>query len=108
MYLFDGGDRGQGPELEPLAAGAAVLRRFALPLADDLWRDIGKVLDAAPLRQMTTPNGLRMSVAMSNCGALGWVSDRRGYRYEEIDPDSGRAWPAMPGSFSTLAGAAAE
>jgi alkylated DNA repair protein (DNA oxidative demethylase) len=57
---------------------------------------------------MVTPGGLPMSVAMSNCGVLGWVSDRRGYRYDPVDPDSGRAWPAMPSLFSTLAGAAAE
>lgn len=77
-------------------------------MADQLWRDITEILDAAPLRHMVTPGGLRMSVAMSNCGALGWVSDRRGYRYDPVDPDSGRAWPAMPPSFSSLAGAAAE
>ena len=95
------------PVIETLAAGAAVLRGFASPVAEQLWSDITQVLDAAPLRHMVTPGGLRMSVAMSNCGALGWVSDRRGYRYTAVDPDSGRAWPAMPASFSALAAAAA-
>ncbi|MET0519785.1 MAG: DNA oxidative demethylase AlkB, partial [Burkholderiaceae bacterium] len=77
------------------------------PMAEDLWRDIGEVLAAAPPRHLITPGGLRMSVAMSNCGELGWVSDRRGYRYNAIDPDSGRAWPAMPASFQRLAQTAA-
>jgi DNA oxidative demethylase len=96
-----------GPAKQPLADGAAVLRGYATPMAADLWRDIGQVLDAAPARHLITPGGLRMSVAMSNCGQLGWVSDRRGYRYDAIDPDSGRAWPAMPASFRNLAEAAA-
>jgi DNA oxidative demethylase len=110
MDLFADGDlpAHAGPAVEPLAEGAAVLHGFAAAAATDLWADIAKVLDAAPLRHLVTPGGLRMSVAMSNCGALGWVSDRRGYRYDAIDPESGRPWPAMPTSFVQLAGAAAE
>jgi len=108
LFAGDAVPADDGPVIEPLAAGAALLRRFAAPMADELWSDIAKVLDAAPLRHMVTPGGLRMSVAMSNCGALGWVSDRRGYRYDPVDPDSGRAWPAMPASFSSLASAAGE
>src|SRR3546814_1795732 len=65
------------------------------------------VLDAAPLRHRVTPGGFTMSVAMSNCGALGWISDRRGYRYARDDPDSGLPWPAMPAAFERLAAAAA-
>jgi len=61
----------------------------------------------APFRHLFTPGGLRMSVAMSNCGALGWVSDRRGYRYDAIDPASGQPWPRMPEVFLKLAGSAA-
>ncbi len=94
--------------LVQLGQGAALLRGFAASVADELWSGITKCLDAAPLRHMVTPGGLRMSVAMSNCGALGWVSDGQGYRYDAVDPDSGQAWPAMPESFSNLAGAAAE
>ena len=56
---------------------------------------------------MTTPGGFRMSVAMTNCGAAGWVSDRTGYRYDRIDPDNGQPWPAMPASFFDLATGAA-
>src|SRR3546814_5560483 len=65
------------------------------------------VLDAAPLRHLITPGGFTMSVAMSNCGALGWTSDRRGYRYARDDPDSGLPWPAMPAAFARLATVAA-
>ena len=110
MDLFADGvaPAADGPALQPLAAGATVLRGFAVPMADELWSDTAKVLHAAPLRHMVTPGGLRMSVAMSNCGALGWVSDRRGYRYDAVDPVGGHAWPAMPTSFSSLAWAAAE
>jgi DNA oxidative demethylase len=108
MDLFDAEPAPEGSATEPLAPGAVLLRRFAAAKADVLWHDLHHVLAAAPLRHMVTPNGLRMSVAMSNCGALGWVSDRQGYRYDGCDPQSGRAWPAMPASFGALAGAAAE
>src|SRR5688572_3422206 len=57
---------------------------------------------------MLTPGGQRMSVAMTSCGALGWITDRRGYRYVAADPKNGRPWPAMPAAFLRLAGAAAE
>jgi alkylated DNA repair protein (DNA oxidative demethylase) len=57
---------------------------------------------------MQTPGGKTMSVAMSNCGDAGWVSDRRGYRYDALDPLTGRTWPAMPDLFVTLASDAAE
>lgn len=93
--------------IEPLADGAAVLRGFAAGAADDLWREIGRVVEAAALRRMVTPGGLRMSVSMTNCGALGWVSDRKGYRYDAVDPDSGHAWPGMPTVMRHLARTAA-
>lgn len=96
-----------GPRVEPLADGAMVLRGFATATAGTLWREIGRVIEAAPLRHGVTPGGLRMSVAMTNCGALGWVSDRSGYRYDAVDPDDGRAWPSMPGPMRGLALAAA-
>jgi alkylated DNA repair protein (DNA oxidative demethylase) len=86
-----------------LAPGAMWLRGFALGCAPALWVDLKQVLEAAPPRHMITRGGFRMSVAMSNCGALGWVSDAQGYRYDAIDPDSGRPWPAMPASFVELA-----
>lgn len=95
------------PGREPLGEQACVLRGFALPHLPDVLPALRDVLDQAPFRQMATPGGRTMSVAMSNCGALGWTSDRRGYRYTTHDPDSGRPWPAMPAAFLRLAGEAA-
>jgi alkylated DNA repair protein (DNA oxidative demethylase) len=95
------------PAREPLAPGAMLLRGWAKPDAVALLADLQAVLEQAPLRHMVTPGGFRMSVAMSNCGALGWVSDPTGYRYDAVDPDSGRHWPAMPASFMRVARLAA-
>lgn len=92
---------------EPLAPGAMLLRGRATLDAVALMVDLEAVLARAPLRHMITPGGFRMSVAMSNCGALGWVSDGNGYRYEAVDPGSGQRWPAMPASFRRLARLAA-
>jgi alkylated DNA repair protein (DNA oxidative demethylase) len=90
-----------------LAPGAFVLPRLALADAPALLDGVHAVLAQAPLRHWVTPGGLRMSVAMSNCGALGWVSDRTGYRYDARDPDTGQAWPAMPPALRELARRAA-
>lgn len=90
-----------------LGRDARVLRGFALPWADRLLAALAEVERAAPPRHMVTPGGLAMSVANTNCGALGWVSDRRGYRYSATDPESGLPWPAMPAAFAELALAAA-
>lgn len=90
-----------------LGAEARVLRGFALPWVDGLLAALAEVERAAPPRHMLTPGGLAMSVANTNCGALGWVSDRRGYRYSATDPASGQPWPAMPAAFAELARAAA-
>jgi alkylated DNA repair protein (DNA oxidative demethylase) len=56
---------------------------------------------------MATPGGQKMSAAITNCGAAGWVSDRRGYRYEQRDPEAGGKWPEMPALFHDLATVAA-
>jgi alkylated DNA repair protein (DNA oxidative demethylase) len=88
---------------EWLEPGAVVLRAFALAQADTLLAGIDAIARAAPFRHLTTPGGQRMSVAMTNCGPLGWVSDRRGYRYTSSDPVSGKPWPAMPDAFRQLA-----
>lgn len=92
---------------EPLGAGAALLRRFAVPFETALLTALREVTSSAPFRHMITPGGYRMSVAMSNCGPLGWVTDKAGYRYDAIDPVSGLPWPSMPESFMRLATAAA-
>lgn len=97
------------PRKEELAPGAYVIREFAL--ADEIAHvdALREVATISPFRNMITPGGFRMSVAMTNCGALGWVTDRTGYRYDAIDPESGQPWPAMPASFLRLAkNAAAE
>lgn len=91
-----------------LAPGAVLLRRFARSEESTLDNALSEVVAQAPFRHMVTPGGHRMSVAMSNCGALGWHSDRRGYRYTAIDPESGTPWPSMPEAFFRLAQAAAE
>ena len=83
------------------------MRGYALPVADALMQGVEAVLAAAPLRHLVTPGGQTMSVAMSNCGALGWVSDRRGYRYLAVDPLSNQPWPPMPNEFLALATRAA-
>src|SRR3569623_2923647 len=88
---------------EPLAPGAVVLRRFVLADEAAIMAELNAVIAAAPLRHMVTPGGYRMSVAMRNCGALGWVSQAAGYRYDALDPESGKAWPAMPPAFLKLA-----
>src|SRR5438093_1795365 len=86
-----------------LAEGAAVLPGFALPVEQELLAAIDAVAAEAPFRHMITPGGFRMSVAMTNCGPLGWVTDGTGYRYDAIDPLSGRSWPQMPDIFLHLA-----
>ena len=91
----------------PLAPGAIVLRGFAEPFDGALASALARVVEGAPFRHMITPGGHRMSVAMTNCGALGWVTDRTGYRYDGRDPESGRRWPAMLGVFVELASRAA-
>ena len=93
---------------QQLVPGAAWLHRFALIDEEDLLAGLQDITAKAPFRHMVTPGGFAMSVAMSNCGSLGWVSDRSGYRYDTVDPMSGRSWPPMPQSFSRLATAAAE
>jgi alkylated DNA repair protein (DNA oxidative demethylase) len=93
---------------EVLAEGAVLLRGYCAADAADLLRELDSVSAAAPFRHMITPGGYRMSVAMTNCGAVGWVSDASGYRYSRFDPSSGAAWPAIPEGFLRLAAGAAE
>jgi DNA oxidative demethylase len=88
---------------ESLCEGAMVLRGFALAGEAALLQALDVIVAQAPFRHLVTPGGFRMSVAMTNAGSLGWVSDRRGYRYDPIDPDSGKPWPPMPAAFLRLA-----
>ncbi|MHA7112895.1 DNA oxidative demethylase AlkB [Pseudomonas promysalinigenes] len=96
-----------GPEPQHLASQTVLLPGFALSVLEPLLDALRPVLRAAPLRHMQTPGGLNMAVALTNCGALGWVSDAKGYRYTTSDPISGQAWPALPQVLLELAGRAA-
>jgi DNA oxidative demethylase len=95
------------PSRETMAEGAVLLRGFARPFEAELIAGIGEIAAQAPFRHMVTPGGHSMSVAMTNCGSAGWVTDRSGYRYDGVDPESGAPWPAMPAAFRTLAAQAA-
>lgn len=90
-----------------LGSSAYVLRQFALPYLTDVLPALAGIEASSPFRNMVTPGGFTMSVALTNCGALGWTTDRRGYRYTAIDPNNQRPWPAMPLIFSRLAREAA-
>lgn len=96
-----------GPVPERIADGAMLLRGFARPIERDLIAALRDIAAQAPFRHMVTPGGHQMSVAMTNCGNAGWITDRSGYRYDAIDPESGKPWPAMPSAFRELAGQAA-
>ena len=106
MNLFQD-HAGTDLQSEELAAGAFLLRGLALPEEAALLRDVQEITERSPFRHMVTPGGFRMSVAMTNCGSLGWVTDRSGYRYDSLDPERGQPWPAMPASFLRLAQTAA-
>jgi DNA oxidative demethylase len=103
--LFDSAD--VLPAREPIGEGAMILRGFARLIQHDLLNAVSSVTGKSPFRRMFTPGGHQMSVAMTNCGNLGWVTDRSGYRYDAIDPESGQPWPEMPPVFRELAGEAA-
>lgn len=96
------------PSRQQLADGAILLRRYALPSENELLEAMADIIAIAPLRHMTTPGGYVMSVAMTNCGDYGWVSEPSGYRYSPTDPLSGHNWPSMPKSFLRLATSAAQ
>ena len=103
--LFDGDSLPHS--VEPLEAGAVLLRGFVTKETPALLEEVALIAQAAPFRHMITPGGYTMSVAMTNCGRTGWVSDRAGYRYDLMDPVTGTPWPAMPAAFLELAARAA-
>lgn len=96
----------EAPWQEPLAEGAMILRRFACADTRQLLAQIAQLATLSPFRQMVTPGGYTMSVAMTNCGEVGWTTDSRGYLYSPIDPLTSRPWPAMPTIFRELSDAA--
>jgi len=95
-------------DTEALAEGAVLLRGYVADKADVLWKVLADILSVAPFRHMVTPGGFRMSVALTNCGDAGWLSDRTGYRYGPVDPLTGLHWPEIPASFRTVAIGAAK
>jgi alkylated DNA repair protein (DNA oxidative demethylase) len=103
--LFD--DTPPAPYAEPLEEGAALLRGFARADVSALLEEVARIAAVAPFRHLVTPSGYTMSVAMTNCGNVGWVSDRKGYRYDSTDPDTSKPWPAFPKLFLDLAQRAA-
>ena len=90
-----------GKRKEMIGPGAMILRGFALD--PELLQGVARVAEAAAFRHFQTPGGRQIGVEMTNCGALGWISDRRGYRYDAQDPLTGQPWPAMPDAFAALA-----
>jgi alkylated DNA repair protein (DNA oxidative demethylase) len=90
-------------DAEAIGDGAVLLHGYATRDADALMTTVRAIEAGAPFRNMITPGGFRMSVAMTNCGAAGWITDRRGYRYDAIDPVTGNPWPVMPALFHRLA-----
>ena len=99
---------GEPPAHEPLTPGAFLLHAFVQPDEQQLYDAIQALAFQSPFRHMSVRGGKQMSVAMTNAGPLGWVSDLTGYRYDPVDPESGRPWPAMPPIFQRLSAAAAE
>ncbi|QNI36332.1 DNA oxidative demethylase AlkB [Edaphobacter albus] len=95
------------PSIEPLVDGVALLRAFCRDDAPILLDSITNVASASPFRQMVVPSGHTMSVGMTNCGDLGWTTDRTGYRYTAHDPVTGKPWPPMPSALLDLAQRAA-
>src|SRR5947209_9170298 len=95
-------------QVERLGPAAVLLRRFASARETALLASLESIAAQAPFRHMITPGGFTMSVAMTNCGPFGWVTDRSGYRYSPTDPVSGQPWPSMPSVFLELAGDAAK
>lgn len=106
MDLFDEQRAGQH-RAETLAPGATLLHGFVGHDDRALVASLQTVVVAAPFRHMVTPGGHAMSVAMTNCGQVGWVTDRKGYRYDRFDPETGHPWPPMPAIFRDLARRAA-
>jgi DNA oxidative demethylase len=95
------------PSREVIAEGAVLLRGFARDVDAELIATLRDLAAQAPFRHMVTPGGHQMSVAMTNCGRAGWITDINGYRYDAVDPETGESWPDMPLLLRDLAERAA-
>jgi len=89
------------------AEGVTLLRAFCINQAPDLLDAINTITQSSPFRNMIVPSGHTMSVAMTNCGSLGWTTDRTGYRYTPLDPTTNKPWPPMAEILQHLATSAA-
>ncbi|TLU74336.1 DNA oxidative demethylase AlkB [Lichenicoccus roseus] len=101
---------GLGPPLparEQLGDGAWLLHGHVLQHEAALFAAALAVAAQSPFRRMATRGGGMLSVAMTNCGKVGWISDARGYRYDRIDPLTGHPWPELPSLFGSVAREAA-
>ncbi|MFW5926823.1 MAG: DNA oxidative demethylase AlkB [Wenzhouxiangella sp.] len=104
--LFDNGE--SKGSAERLSEGTVLIRGRVSEHAEAIIERIRQITRRAPFRHLVTPGGHTMSVSMTSCGELGWMSDRKGYRYTASDPRSDRPWPPMPGLFAELAAETAE
>lgn len=104
LSLFEDED----PWSEELAPGAVLLHHFASSREHDLWESLRAITKMSEFRHMTTTRGHSLSVGMTSCGTVGWVSDQRGYRYQTRDPLTTRPWPELPEVFRDLAKGAAQ
>ena len=95
------------PTKETMAEGAVLLRGAALPFERELLAALKDITAISRFRHMVTPSGYTMSVAMTNCGTVEWITDHTGYRYDRLDPETGNSWPPMPHCFLQLAAVAA-
>ena len=92
---------------EALDDGAVLLRGWAAAQDAQWIAAVRAVAAQAPFRTMTRPGGAALSVAMTNCGNWGWVSNAQRYSYSSVDPQTGQPWPAMPAFMRAQAVAAA-
>ncbi len=101
-----GFDFNEQASTEVIDNDAIILKGFVRAKANQLVKDAELISQQSPFRTMTTPGGGKMSVAITNCGHCGWLSDEHGYRYQQIDPVTHRSWPEMPQSFLKICAAA--
>ncbi|MCC5797504.1 MAG: DNA oxidative demethylase AlkB [Methylophaga sp.] len=94
-------------EVIELQQSLILIKGMAADNAQRYWQSVQDIHHQSPFRKMQTPGGQMMSAEITNCGRVGWHSDRQGYRYTELDPLTGQSWPAMPICLQTLAVSAA-
>lgn len=87
--------------------GAVLLRGFAAAEEQRWVAEVTALQTRAAFRTMQVPGGKFMSVAITNAGGWGWISDLQGYRYSAADPQTGKPWPAIPAFLGEQAARAA-